>query len=174
MPLLKHLLTIIKSYFPWVLLAISIIINVYLFNLEKVVYKDKIVEVPVKVATTIKEQEKVTVKPKESVQDPDLVIKNKQDLKVSLNGNVVDLKPEKQEKFTFGKDYAELENTTTFKLDIEQKPLEPSWGVGVGYNSDKRLEGIFTARIKKTPLHLWGTTDGHHGAVGIMFSTNYK
>ena len=83
-------------------------------------------------------------------------------------------KPEKQEKFTFGKDYAELENTTTFKLDIEQKPLEPSWGVGVGYNSDKRLEGIFTARIKKTPLHLWGTTDGHHGAVGIMFSTNYK
>ena len=108
MPLLKHLLTIIKNYFPWVLLAISIIINVYLFNLEKVVYKDKIVEVPVKVATTIKEQEKVTVKPKESVQDPDLVIKNKQDLKVSLNGNVVDLKPEKQEKFTFGKDYAEL------------------------------------------------------------------
>ena len=75
---------------------------------------------------------------------------------------------------TLGKDYAELENTTTFKLDIEQKPLEPSWGIGVGYNSDKRLEGIFTARIKKTPLHLWGTTDGHHGAIGIMFSTNYK
>ena len=44
MPLLKHLLEIIKNYFPWVLLAISIIINVYLFNLEKVVYKDNYVK----------------------------------------------------------------------------------------------------------------------------------
>lgn len=174
MALLECFVSLTKKYFPWLLLAISLCVNVYLFNLEKVVYKDKIVEIPVKVSADVKTDNKVTVKPKESISDPDLVIKNKQDLKVSLNGNVVDLKPEKQEKFTFGKDYAELENTTTFKLDIEQKPLEPSWGVGVGYNSDKRLEGIFTARIKKTPLHLWGTTDGHHGAVGIMFSTNYK
>ena len=119
MPLLKHLLTIIKNYFPWVLLAISIIINVYLFNLEKVVYKDKIVEVPVKVATTIKEQEKVTVKPKESVQDPDLVIKNKQDLKVSLNGNVVDLKPEKQENSKKTKERKRKDKQEKVKKDID-------------------------------------------------------
>lgn len=174
MALLECFVSLIKKYFPWVLLTISLCVNVYLFNLEKVVYKDKIVEIPVKVSADVKTDNKVTVKSKENINDPDLVVNTKQDLKVSLNGKVVDLKPEKKESFNFGKDYAELENSTSFNLNIENKPLEPSWGVGVGYNTDKKLEGIFTARIKKTPLHVWATSDGHHTAGGIMFSTNYK
>lgn len=169
-----------KGYFLYILLILSVILNIYFFNSEKVVYKDKIVyqdrivEVPVKVNAETVSNNKVSVKQKQNVDNADIVLDTKQDLKVSLNGKVVDLKPINKEEFTFGKDYAELNYSTNFKLDLENKPLEPSWGIGVGYNTDKKLQGIFIGRIKKTPLHVWGTTDGHSGAVGIMFSTNYK
>lgn len=116
----------------------------------------------------------VVAKPKEKDTDADLVINTKNSVKVSMNGKEVELKPEKKESFDYGKDYLQFQQSNTYSLNIENKPLEPTMGLGIGVSSNKKLTGIASARIKKTPYHIWIMSDGKTTAGGIMFSTNYK
>lgn len=143
-------------------------------NIEPYVI-EKVVEKPV-IHETIQRETitEVQVKEKEKPTDPDVVVDTKDDVKVSLNGKQVSLTPTKGEEFNFEKDYIELRQNSSYNINIKNEPLEPSWGVGVGYTTNGKVAGMATARIKETPLHVWGMSDGQTSAVGIMFSTNYK
>ena len=172
---IKNIFNTIKNNFMYILpWLISIILSLYIiYSPKDVIYKE--VEKPVTVIKTeVKTVDSVSVKPKENVNDADIVVNTKDSSKVDLNGKELNLKPIEKESFEFGKDYAEIKHTSDYVLKIDNKPLEPTWGIGVGYNTDKKITGLFTARIKKTPLHFWATSDGHKTAGGIMFSTNYK
>lgn len=143
-------------------------------NIEPYVI-EKVVEKPVVHETIQKEiVTEVQVKEKEKPSDPDIVVETKDDLKVNLNGKEIPLKPVKGEEFNFEKDYVELRQKSSYNINIQNKPLEPSWGVGVGYTTNGKIAGMATARIKETPLHVWGMSDGETSVIGVMFSTNYK
>lgn len=136
---------------------------------------ERVIEKPVIHETVRKEVvTQVQVKEKEHFNDPDIIMDTEDNIKVSLNGREVLLKPKGDDDFNFKDNYIELKQQSSYNIDINNKPLEPSWSIGVGYSSNKRVAGIATARIKDTPLHIWGMSDGKDSAVGIMFSTNYK
>lgn len=143
--------------------------NVEPYIIEKVVEKPVIHETVQKEVIT-----KVQVKEKENPTDPDIVVDTKDSVNVSLNGRKVSLTPSRQEEFNFDKDYIELKQNSSYDISIKNKPLEPSWGIGIGYTTNGKVAGMATARIKETPLHVWGMSDGKTSAIGVMFSTNYR
>ena len=116
----------------------------------------------------------VQVKEKQNEEDADIVVENKEDLKISLNGKQFSLTPENDKEYNFGKDYVELKQNSTYNIHISNEPLEPSWGVGVGVTDNRNLAGIITMRLRSTPTHVWLMSDGETTAGGIIFSTNYK
>lgn len=137
---------------------------------------EKVIEKPV-IQETIYKEVSTDIKIKEKVKssDADIVIENTDDVKVSLNGKEFSLKPvNSDEKFDFSKDYIELRQNSQFNININNKPLEPSWGIGVGVTDNKNIAGIVTMRLKNTPSHIWIMSDGDTTAGGILFSTNYK
>ena len=136
---------------------------------------EKIVEEPViqevvhrEVVNTIQVKEKV------NKDDADIVVENKEDLKISLNGKLFSLTPQNDKSYDFGKDYVELKQSSIYNINISNEPLEPSWGVGVGVTDNKNLAGIVTMRLRSSPTHIWIMSDGDTTAGGILFSTNYK
>lgn len=144
-------------------------------NIEKVQVVERVVEKPV-IQETVKREvvTEVKVQEKEKVTDPDVVLNTQDSLKVSVNGKEVNLKPKTDEKFDFKEDYVELRQNSSYDLKIDNKPLEPTWGVGVGISTNGKPAGIATVRLKQSPVHVWGMSDGETSAVGVMFSTNYK
>ncbi len=167
------LLDVIKNILIWGLIIFSLGYITYLhyhpITVEKVVEKPTVKETVVKEVVT-----KFEVKEKETPQDSDVVIKSKNDLKVTLNGKEVTLKPKDNEEFNFDKNYLELRQNSTTSIHIDNNPLEPTWGIGIGISSNKKVAGIATVRIKDSPFHVWVMSDGHSSAGGVMFSTNYK
>ena len=136
---------------------------------EKIVEKPVIQEVVHReVVNTIQVKEKV------NKDDADIVVENKEDLKISLNGKLFSLTPQNDKSYDFGKDYVELKQSSIYNINISNEPLEPSWGVGVGVTDNKNLAGIVTMRLRSSPTHVWIMSDGDTTAGGILFSTNYK
>ena len=136
---------------------------------EKIVEKPVIQEVVHReVVNTIQVKEKV------NKDDADIVVENKEDLKISLNGKLFSLTPQNDKSYDFGKDYVELKQSSIYNINISNEPLEPSWGVGVGVTDNKNLAGIVTMRLRSSPTHIWIMSDGDTTAGGILFSTNYK
>lgn len=136
---------------------------------EKIVEKPVIQEVVHReVVNTIQVKEKV------NKDDADIVVENKEDLKISLNGKLFSLTPQNDKTYDFGKDYVELKQSSIYNINISNEPLEPSWGVGVGVTDNKNLAGIVTMRLRSSPTHIWIMSDGDTTAGGILFSTNYK
>lgn len=136
---------------------------------EKIVEKPVIQEVVHReVVNTIQVKEKV------NKDDADIVVENKEDLKISLNGKLFSLTPQNDKTYDFGKDYVELKQSSIYNINISNEPLEPSWGVGVGVTDNKNLAGIVTMRLRSSPTHVWIMSDGDTTAGGILFSTNYK
>ena len=158
-------------------IILVILLSGYIFvtnnNSPQVV--EKIVEKPViqevvhrEVVNTIQVKEKV------NKDDADIVVENKEDLKISLNGKLFSLTPQNDKTYDFGKDYVELKQSSIYNINISNEPLEPSWGVGVGVTDNKNLAGIVTMRLRSSPTHVWIMSDGDTTAGGILFSTNYK
>lgn len=173
MRFVKHLVNILKNNYKWVIIILLSAVIIYQHLNPKVV--EKVVEKPVIQEVIHKEViTEVQALHKENEQDADLVVNTKDSIKVSVNGKQFDLKPQNSEKFEFGKDYVKLDQQSNYTLSINNKPLEPSWGVGVGITSNKRAAGLFTVRVKKSPLQFWGMTDGKTHAGGIMIMANYK
>lgn len=158
-------------------LLLVILLGGYIFlnnnNSPQVV--EKIVEKPVIQEVVHREViNTVRVKEKENVGDADIVVDNKEDLKISLNGKPFSLKPQNDKEYNFGKDYVELRQSSVYNINISNEPLEPSWGIGVGVTDNKNLAGIVTMRLRSTPTHVWIMSDGDTTAGGVLFSTNYK
>ena len=136
---------------------------------------EKIVEKPVIQEVVHREVvNTIQVKEKASKDDADIVVENKEDLKISLNGKLFSLTPQNDKTYDFGKDYVELKQSSIYNINISNEPLEPSWGVGVGVTDNKKLAGIVTMRLRSSPTHIWIMSDGDTTAGGILFSTNYK
>lgn len=136
---------------------------------------EKIVEKPVIQEVVHREVvNTIQVKEKASKDDADIVVENKEDLKISLNGKLFSLTPQNDKTYDFGKDYVELKQSSVYNINISNEPLEPSWGVGVGVTDNKKLAGIVTMRLRSSPTHVWIMSDGDTTAGGILFSTNYK
>ena len=136
---------------------------------------EKIVEKPVIQEVVHREVvNTIQVKEKASKDDADIVVDNKEDLKISLNGKLFSLTPQNDKTYDFGKDYVELKQSSIYNINISNEPLEPSWGVGVGVTDNKNLAGIVTMRLRSSPTHVWIMSDGDTPAGGILFSTNYK
>ena len=136
---------------------------------------EKIVEKPVIQEVVHREVvNTIQVKEKASKDDADIVVENKEDLKISLNGKLFSLTPQNDKTYDFGKDYVELKQSSIYNINISNEPLEPSWGVGVGVTDNKNLAGIVTMRLRSYPTHIWIMSDGDTTAGGILFSTNYK
>lgn len=136
---------------------------------------EKIVEKPVIQEVVHREVvNTIQVKEKASKDDADIVVENKEDLKISLNGKLFSLTPQNDKTYDFGKDYVELKQSSIYNINISNEPLEPSWGVGVGVTDNKNLAGIVTMRLRSSPTHIWIMSDGDTTAGGILFSTNYK
>lgn len=136
---------------------------------------EKIVEKPVIQEVVHREVvNTIQVKEKASKDDADIVVENKEDLKISLNGKLFSLTPQNDKTYDFGKDYVELKQSSIYNINISNEPLEPSWGVGVGVTDNKNLAGIVTMRLRSSPTHVWIMSDGDTTAGGILFSTNYK
>lgn len=136
---------------------------------------EKIVEKPVIQEVVHREVvNTIQVKEKASRDDADIVVENKEDLKISLNGKLFSLTPQNDKTYDFGKDYVELKQSSIYNINISNEPLEPSWGVGVGVTDNKNLAGIVTMRLRSSPTHVWIMSDGDTTAGGILFSTNYK
>ena len=136
---------------------------------------EKIVEKPVIQEVVHREVvNTIQVKEKASKDDADIVVDNKEDLKISLNGKLFSLTPQNDKTYDFGKDYVELKQSSIYNINISNEPLEPSWGVGVGVTDNKKLAGIVTMRLRSSPTHVWIMSDGDTTAGGILFSTNYK
>lgn len=136
---------------------------------------EKIVEKPVIQEVVHREVvNTIQVKEKASKDDADIVVDNKEDLKISLNGKLFSLTPQNDKTYDFGKDYVELKQSSIYNINISNEPLEPSWGVGVGVTDNKNLAGIVTMRLRSSPTHVWIMSDGDTTAGGILFSTNYK
>lgn len=136
---------------------------------------EKIVEKPVIQEVVHREVvNTIQVKEKASKDDADIVVENKEDLKISLNGKLFSLTPQNDKTYDFGKDYVELKQSSIYNINISNEPLEPSWGVGVGVTDNKKLAGIVTMRLRSSPTHVWIMSDGDTTAGGILFSTNYK
>ena len=137
--------------------------------IERVVEKPVIQEVVQReVVNTVQVKEKV------NKDDADIVVENKEDLKISLNGKLFSLTPQNDKSYDFGKDYVELKQSSIYNINISNEPLEPSWGVGVGITDNKNLAGLVTMRLRSSPTHVWIMSDGDTTAGGILFSTNYK
>ena len=136
---------------------------------------EKIVEKPVIQEVVHREVvNTIQVKEKASKDDADIVVENKEDLKISLNGKLFSLTPQNDKTYDFGKDYVELKQSSIYNINISNEPLEPSWGIGVGVTDNKNLAGIVTMRLRSSPTHIWIMSDGDTTAGGILFSTNYK
>ena len=136
---------------------------------------EKIVEKPVIQEVVHREVvNTIQVKEKASKDDADIVVENKEDLKISLNGKLFSLTPQNDKTYDFGKDYVELKQSSIYNINISNEPLEPSWGVGVGVTDNNNLAGIVTMRLRSSPTHIWIMSDGDTTAGGILFSTNYK
>lgn len=158
-------------------LLLVILLSGYIFlnnnNSPQVV--EKVVEKPIVQEVVHREViNTVQVKEKKNEGDADIVVDNKEDLKISLNGKPFSLTPQNDTEYNFGKDYVELKQSSTYNINISNEPLEPSWGIGVGVTDNKKLSGIVTMRLRDTPTHIWVMSDGDTTAGGILFSTNYK
>ena len=157
-------------------IILVILLSGYVFvtnNSPQVV--EKIVEKPVIQEVVHREVvNTIQVKEKASKDDADIVVENKEDLKISLNGKLFSLTPQNDKTYDFGKDYVELKQSSIYNINISNEPLEPSWGVGVGVTDNKKLAGIVTMRLRSSPTHIWIMSDGDTTAGGILFSTNYK
>lgn len=158
-------------------IILVILLSGYVFvtnnNYPQVV--EKIVEKPVIQEVVHREVvNTIQVKEKASKDDADIVVENKEDLKISLNGKLFSLTPQNDKTYDFGKDYVELKQSSIYNINISNEPLEPSWGVGVGVTDNKNLAGIVTMRLRSSPTHVWIMSDGDTTAGGILFSTNYK
>lgn len=146
------------------------------FNPQEPKVVEKIIEKPIIQETVYKEVvTDIKIKEKVHSSDADIVVENKEDFKVSLNGETFSLKPSNSnEKFDFSKDYVEVRQSSQYNINISNEPLEPSWGIGVGVTDNKKIAGILTMRLRSTPTHVWLMSDGDTTAGGILFSTNYK
>lgn len=167
----------IKDTLPYIIAIVCIIYAVYIHinspTSEKVI--ERVVNTPVVTEVVRTENTaSVSVQTKKNASDPDLVYNSKQTFDVELNGERFNLKPENKDTFEYGRDYVSLKQESKYNLSIDNKPLEPIWGVGVGISTNKKVAGIATLRLGHSPIHAWGMTDGETSAVGIMFSTNYK
>lgn len=167
----------LKDSFPYIVMVLCVVYTVYLhYNAptqEKII--ERVTTTPV-VTEVVRTENTATigVSTKQDVTDPDLVYKSKQTFDVEVNGEKFNLKPENKEAFEYGKDYVSIKQESSYNLKIDNKPLEPTWGIGVGVSSNKKVAGLMTVRLGHSPFHAWGMTDGKMGAAGIMFSTNYK
>ena len=104
---------------------------------------EKIVEKPVIQEVVHREVvNTIQVKEKASRDDADIVVENKEDLKISLNGKLFSLTPQNDKTYDFGKDYVELKQSSIYNINISNEPLEPSWGVGVGVTDNKNLFNV--------------------------------
>lgn len=157
-------------------LILVIILGGYIFmNNSSPQIVEKVVEKPVIQEVVHREViNTVQVKEKANPNDADIVVDNKEDLKISLNGKPFSLTPQNDKEYNFGKDYVELRQSSIYNINISNEPLEPSWGIGVGVTDNKNLAGIMTMRLKSSPTHVWIMSDGDTTAGGILFSTNYK
>lgn len=157
-------------------LILVIILGGYIFmNNSSPQVVEKVVEKPVIQEVVHREViNTVQVKEKANPNDADIVVDNKEDLKISLNGKPFSLTPQNDKEYNFGKDYVELRQSSIYNINISNEPLEPSWGIGVGVTDNKNLAGIMTMRLKSSPTHVWIMSDGDTTAGGILFSTNYK
>lgn len=157
-------------------LILVIILGGYIFmNNSSPQVVEKVVEKPVIQEVVHREViNTVQVKEKANPNDADIVVDNKEDLKISLNGKPFSLTPQNDKEYNFGKDYVELRQSSIYNINISNEPLEPSWGIGVGVTDNKNLAGIMTMRLRSSPTHVWIMSDGDTTAGGILFSTNYK
>lgn len=157
-------------------LILVILLGGYIFmNNSSPQVVEKVVEKPVIQEVLHREViNTVQVKEKANPNDADIVVDNKEDLKISLNGKPFSLTPQNDKEYNFGKDYVELRQSSIYNINISNEPLEPSWGIGVGVTDNKNLAGIMTMRLKSSPTHVWIMSDGDTTAGGILFSTNYK
>lgn len=166
---------ILSPKLSWGIALVLFAITCYLYLHPRTVEVEKVVEKEVIKEVIVAKNETVgTVAHKMQTTDPDIVYNTKQTLDVSVNGKVVNLTPKDSEKFEFGKDYLKLDQQSIYTISIDNKPLEPTFGLGIGYSNNKKLTGIATIRIKKTPFQVWGMTDGKTRAVGVMANMNYK
>ena len=158
-----------------IILVILLSGYIFLTNNNSPQVVEKIVEKPVIQEVVHREVvNTIQVKEKASKDDADIVVENKEDLKISLNGKLFSLTPQNDKSYDFGKDYVELKQSSIYNINISNEPLEPSWGVGVGVTDNKNLAGIVTMRLRSSPTHIWIMSDGDTTAGGILFSTNYK
>ena len=158
-----------------IILVILLSGYIFLTNNNSPQVVEKIVEKPVIQEVVHREVvNTIQVKEKASKDDADIVVENKEDLKISLNGKLFSLTPQNDKTYDFGKDYVELKQSSIYNINISNEPLEPSWGVGVGVTDNKNLAGIVTMRLRSSPTHVWIMSDGDTTAGGILFSTNYK
>ena len=157
-------------------LILVILLGGYMFmNNSSPQVVEKVVEKPVIQEVVHREViNTVQVKEKANPNDADIVVDNKEDLKISLNGKPFSLTPQNDKEYNFGKDYVELRQSSIYNINISNEPLEPSWGIGVGVTDNKNLAGIMTMRLRSSPTHVWIMSDGDTTAGGILFSTNYK
>lgn len=178
--ILAKLLNVVKAAWGflkdrlWILVLVLIGLNAYQYFNPKTVTEIK--ENKVIVTETVEKEVVTTVsaKTKGNASDADVVVNTKDSLKVSVNGKTVDIKPTNKETFTYGKDYVELNQKSSYELKVESKNLEPTFQIGIGATSNNKVAGIGAVRIKKTPFHVWAMSDGKTTAGGILFSTNYK
>lgn len=164
-----------NSKVAWLVALLSVIVTLYLYFHPRTITVEKEVEKEViKEVVVVKNETTANVLHKTVESDPDVVYNKKDSLKVSVNGKVVDLKPKDSEKFEFGKDYLKLNQESTYSITIDNKLKEPTFSIGMGYSNNHKVAGLMACRIKKTPYHIWGMTDGKTTSAGVMFSLNYK
>lgn len=135
---------------------------------EKPIIKQEIIKQDI-VHTT---QSELTVKKKQKATDTDVIIDTKNDFKVSLNGKEIPIKGENGERFDFDKNYLSYKQESKYNLQIDTKPLQPSWGLGIGYSTNNKPAGLIT--IKHKSINYWLSSDGKTTAGGILLQGNFK
>lgn len=117
----------------------------------------------------------VKVVEKEKPSDADLQIKDKYTYKANINGKEVELVPSNKESFEYGKDAVKIDREVEVSYKIDNKPLEPSWSLGVGIDNDAKPAMMVSARLRKSPFSMWGVSnfnDKH--MVGLSLNGSFK
>ena len=105
-------------------LILVILLGGYMFmNNSSPQVVEKVVEKPVIQEVVHREViNTVQVKEKANPNDADIVVDNKEDLKISLNGKPFFLTPQNDKEYNFGKDYVELRQSSIYNINISNEP----------------------------------------------------
>lgn len=117
----------------------------------------------------------ITAKPKPSNDYSDLVIEDKQKYIAEVNGKKFEVKPKDKESFEYGEDYISVKKETTVNMEIDTKPLQPQYGLGVGVDSKGNPAFSANVRLEKSPVYFWGASnfkESHMIGVGIYGNFN--